>query len=184
VDVFIFIHSPMALYPFVGPWTLLQCRNRFYTVGGTPWTCDQQVARPLPTHRTTQTRNKRKYRHPCLEWDSNPRRHRSIERRQFMLQTARPLRSPNGCIDPYILDLGASWKWSPSRPGCFYPSERNPDTHWIGGWVGPRTGPDDVERRTNLTSTGTRTRPLGCPTRSQSLYRLRYPDSFNINMGR
>jgi hypothetical protein len=29
------------------------------TVGRTPWTGDQPVARPLPTHRTTQTQNKR-----------------------------------------------------------------------------------------------------------------------------
>jgi hypothetical protein len=31
-----------------------------YTVGMTPWTGDQPVVRPLPTHRTTQTQNKRK----------------------------------------------------------------------------------------------------------------------------
>jgi hypothetical protein len=31
----------------------------FYTVGWTPWTGDQPVARPLATHRTTQTQNKR-----------------------------------------------------------------------------------------------------------------------------
>jgi hypothetical protein len=30
-----------------------------YTVGKTPWTGDQPVARPLPTHRTSQTQNKR-----------------------------------------------------------------------------------------------------------------------------
>jgi hypothetical protein len=30
-----------------------------YTVGRIPWTGDQTVARPLPTHRTTQTQNKR-----------------------------------------------------------------------------------------------------------------------------
>jgi hypothetical protein len=29
-----------------------------YTVGMTPWTGDQPVARTLPTHRTTQTQNK------------------------------------------------------------------------------------------------------------------------------
>jgi hypothetical protein len=29
-----------------------------YTVGRTPWTGDQPVERPLPTHRTTQTQNK------------------------------------------------------------------------------------------------------------------------------
>jgi hypothetical protein len=28
-------------------------------VGRTPWTGDQPVARPLPTHRTTQTQDKR-----------------------------------------------------------------------------------------------------------------------------
>jgi hypothetical protein len=31
----------------------------FYTVGRTPWTGDQPVARPLSAHRTAQTQNKR-----------------------------------------------------------------------------------------------------------------------------
>jgi hypothetical protein len=30
-----------------------------YTVGRTPWTGDKPVARPLPTHRRSQTQNKR-----------------------------------------------------------------------------------------------------------------------------
>jgi hypothetical protein len=30
-----------------------------YTIGRTPGTGDQPVAKPLPTHRTTQTQNKR-----------------------------------------------------------------------------------------------------------------------------
>jgi hypothetical protein len=30
-----------------------------YTIGRTPWTGDQPVARPLPTHRTTRKQNKR-----------------------------------------------------------------------------------------------------------------------------
>jgi hypothetical protein len=34
------------------------CLLILYTVGRTPWTGDQPVARPLPTHRTTQTQNK------------------------------------------------------------------------------------------------------------------------------
>jgi hypothetical protein len=34
---------------------------------------DQRVARILPKHSTTLTQNKRIHRHPCLEWDSNPR---------------------------------------------------------------------------------------------------------------
>jgi hypothetical protein len=31
-----------------------------YKVGRTPWTGDQPIARPLPSHRTAQTQNKRK----------------------------------------------------------------------------------------------------------------------------
>jgi hypothetical protein len=70
----IFIHSSMALQPFVEPWPLLQFHNLFfYTDVWTPWTSDQTLARPLPAHRTTQTQNKSTQRHPCLVWDSNPR---------------------------------------------------------------------------------------------------------------
>jgi hypothetical protein len=29
-------------------------------------------------------------------------------------------------------------EWSSSRPGRFTPRERDPSTHWIGGWMGPR----------------------------------------------
>jgi hypothetical protein len=56
-----------------------------FTVGRIPCTGDQTVAGLLPTHKTTQTQNKRtQYRHQCLEWDSNPRSQRSSERKQFM----------------------------------------------------------------------------------------------------
>jgi hypothetical protein len=41
-----------------GPWPPSYFLN-LYTVGRTPWTGDQPVARPLPTRRTTQTQNKR-----------------------------------------------------------------------------------------------------------------------------
>jgi hypothetical protein len=50
-----FIHSAMALQPFIGFWPFLQLCNLFYTDGRTPWTSDQPVARPLPKHRTIQT---------------------------------------------------------------------------------------------------------------------------------
>jgi hypothetical protein len=46
--------------------------------GRTPWTGDQLVARPLPKHRTTQTK------HPCLVWDSKPRSRLPGELRQYM----------------------------------------------------------------------------------------------------
>jgi hypothetical protein len=54
----LFIYLSMALQPFVVPWPLFSFLI-LYTVGRTPWTGDQPVARPLPTHRTTQTQNKR-----------------------------------------------------------------------------------------------------------------------------
>jgi len=38
-------------------------------------------------------------------------------------------------------------EWSASRPGHFTPTERVPGTHWIGGWVGPRTELDSEEWR-------------------------------------
>jgi hypothetical protein len=49
-----------------------------YTVGRTPWTVVQPVARLLPTHRTNI------HRHSYLESDSNPRFQRSSWRRQFI----------------------------------------------------------------------------------------------------
>jgi hypothetical protein len=40
---------------------------------------------------------------------------------------------------------------SASRPGRFTPGERVPDTHYIGGWMDPRAGLDDVENGKFLT---------------------------------
>jgi hypothetical protein len=42
----------MALQPFVGPWPFFSFLI-LYTAGGTVWTGDQPIARPLRTHRTT-----------------------------------------------------------------------------------------------------------------------------------
>jgi hypothetical protein len=71
----------------------------------------------------------------------------------------------------------AGGEWSASRPGRCTPGERAPGTHWIGGWVDPRAGLDDVEKRKFFTILGLEHRPLGCPARSLSLYWLRYPGS-------
>jgi hypothetical protein len=71
-------------------------------------------------------------------------------------------------------------EWSASRLGRFTPEERALDTHWIGGWVGPRAGLDDMEKRKFLTLPQLKLQPLGRPARSQSLYRLHYPGSLYI----
>jgi hypothetical protein len=70
-------------------------------------------------------------------------------------------------------------EWSASRPGHFTPGERAHGVHWIGGWVVPRAGFDAVEKRKLLTLPGLELRPLGHPSRSQSLYGLRNPGSNN-----
>jgi hypothetical protein len=38
-------------------------------------------------------------------------------------------------------------EWSALRPGRFISRERAPNTHWIGGWVGPRAVLDAVVKR-------------------------------------
>jgi hypothetical protein len=48
-------------------------------------------------------------------------------------------------------------KWSDSRTGRFTPGERAPGTHWIGDWVNPRAGLDDLEKILDLTGTRTPT---------------------------
>jgi hypothetical protein len=75
-------------------------------------------------------------------------------------------------------DLGTSWRRVVSfTPLPLYLHGKKAVTHWIGGWVDPRAGLDDVEKRKFLTLPGLELRPLGRPARSQSLYRQRYPGS-------
>jgi hypothetical protein len=72
----------------------------------------------------------------------------------------------------FLTSALAGGEWSTSRPGRFTHRERAPGTHWIGGWVNPRTGLDDAEKLKFLTLSGLELRPLGRPARSQSLYRM------------
>jgi hypothetical protein len=87
------IHS--FIHSFINGSTALLGHGRIFsfviqhTFGRTPLTGDQQVARPLPAHRTAQTQNK--CTQICLEWYSKPRSQCSSERRRFMPFTARPL---------------------------------------------------------------------------------------------
>jgi hypothetical protein len=53
-----------------------------------------------------------------------------------------------GCTAPRALNLGTRWsEWSASRLSRFNPREGVPETHWIGGWTGPRTGLEAVAKR-------------------------------------
>jgi hypothetical protein len=83
----------MALQPFVGPWPLFSFLI-FYTVGMTPWTGDQHIARPLSAYTGQQKHRIYAHRYQCLEWNSNPRSECLSGRRQLIPYTARALCSP------------------------------------------------------------------------------------------
>jgi hypothetical protein len=80
-------------------------------------------------------------------------------------------------IHIFLISAVVGGDWSAPRPGRFTPGERASCTHWIRGWMGSGAGQDDVEKRKFLTLPGLELRPLGRPTRSQSLNQLRYPAS-------
>jgi hypothetical protein len=47
-----------------------------------------------------------------------------------------------------FFDPGTRWgEWLAPHPGRFTPRGRATDTHWIGGWVGPRTVLDVVMKK-------------------------------------
>jgi hypothetical protein len=49
----------------------------------------------------------------------------------------------SSCLEPLILNLGTRWKWVVNiKPRPSYPG-----THWIGGFVSPRAGLDDLKNR-------------------------------------
>jgi hypothetical protein len=68
-------------------------------------------------------------------------------------------------IHVFLTSALVGGEWSASRPDRFTPEERAPGTHWIGGWVGPRTGLDDVEMRKFFILPGLELRHLGRPVR-------------------
>jgi hypothetical protein len=54
----------------------------------------------------------------------------------------------SGCIiHIFLASALTGGEWSASRPCRSAPGERAPVTHWRGGWVDPRAGLDDMERR-------------------------------------
>jgi hypothetical protein len=72
----------LRLYSPCGPWPLFQFVN-LYTVGRTPWMGNQPVA-SLCLHAEQHKHRINAHRHPCLEWDSNPRSQCSSGRSRCM----------------------------------------------------------------------------------------------------
>jgi hypothetical protein len=78
----------------------------------------------------------------------------------------------NGGVDVeihiFLTSALVGGEWSASRPGRFIPGERVPGNHWIGGWVDPRAGLHEVEKRKFFTLPGLKLLPLDRLARSQS----------------
>jgi hypothetical protein len=75
----------------------------------------------------------------------------------------------SGGIAPRILSWSLDGgEWSASHLGRFTLRGRAPVTHWIGGWVDPRTGLDAVVKRKFPAPVGTRNPDH--PVRSPALY--------------
>jgi hypothetical protein len=49
-------------------------------------------------------------------------------------------------IHIFLIWALAGGEWATSRLGRCTPGERAPGTHWIGDWVDPRAGVDNVEK--------------------------------------
>jgi hypothetical protein len=73
-------------------------------------------------------------------------------------------------ISTFFLTSALVWgEWSASHTDCLIPGEGAPGTHWIGGWVDPRAGLDNMEKRKFLTLPGLELRPLDHPACRQLL---------------
>jgi hypothetical protein len=147
------------------------------TVGRTPWRGDQPVTRPLPTHRTIQTQNKRVQTSlPWVGFESTipvferanlrPRGHcdrlcpqlgkgKVVSVFNYLRNYA--MKEYGGLavkIHVFLSSALVGGEWSDSHIGRFTSGEKSRGTLWIGGRVGPRTGLDAVEKREISPSTG------------------------------
>jgi hypothetical protein len=77
----------------------------------------------------------------------------------------------------FLTSALAGGKWSASRPNRFTPGERVAGTHWIRDWLDPKAGLNPVGK-IFLPYRDSELQPFVRPARSQSLYRLQYPSSY------
>jgi hypothetical protein len=63
-------------------------------------------------------------------------------------------------IHIFLISALVASECSALYPGRFIPGERAPGTHWVGGWVGPSTGLNDVVKIKFLTLLDSNSDPL------------------------
>jgi hypothetical protein len=79
------------------------------------------------------------------------------------------------CIHIFLTSAPAGGECWASRSGRF-----TLGTHWIGGWVNPRAGLDDVEKRKFLTLSGLELRSHGRPASRYTDYAIPAPQAFVV----
>jgi hypothetical protein len=87
----------------------------------------------------------------------------------------------SACIDPHFLDLGTNWRWVvsfTSRP--LYPLGKSPRYPLDRRLDGPQSRSGQRGEEKFLPLPGLELRLLGRSDSSQSLYRLRYPGSWDV----
>jgi hypothetical protein len=113
--------------------------------------------------------NNKAYRPAAKRWRSEQRPllgktrniHKYVMQPVSKQRTGKHSLTTTGLLSDAVLSMRSA-----SRPCRFTPGERAPGTHWIGSWVDPRAGLDDLEKRKYLTLPGLELRPLGRPARS------------------
>jgi hypothetical protein len=76
-----------------------------------------------------------------------------------------------------VLDLDTIWKWVVSfTPQSLYPRRNCPGTHWIGGYMGPRSGLTLWIRKKSLAPTGDRIPAVQPIARRYTDWALPYSD--------
>jgi hypothetical protein len=124
-----YIHTYIHIYLSMVLQSFLLVLGRFfsflilYTVGRTPWTRDQPVARPLPTHRTAQTQNKRTQTSmPQVGFEPTIPAFERVKKVHALDRVATVIGGTRG-IASRILNLGTRWK-PLYPPGKYLPAQK------------------------------------------------------------
>jgi hypothetical protein len=78
-----------------------------------------------------------------------------------------------------FLDLGTSWRRVVSSMSLLLPPPPQLGTHWVGGWVDPRVGLDNMGNLKFLILLGLEVRLLGRPASRHTDYATATHEYFN-----
>jgi hypothetical protein len=142
-----------------GPWGLFRFLNPIQLAGLFGRGISPSQGRYLPTGQHKHRINAHK--HPCLEWDSNPRpvfvRAKTVHALDRVATVVGIYKKKSGCVERRFVDLGFSWKWMVSfTPQPLYARE-SPQYSLYMRLVGPQSRSGRHREEKILYPTGTLT---------------------------